>query len=392
MFGNFGRSPRQILLCCCLSLFILSGCTNLSPEPSSDNPRVFLNNLMVEFLDEYHILEESFEGNRVGGLSAINYDPKRGIFYALSDDRSEFNPARFYELAIDLDESGVIPQISSVDLQKVTTLRDVDGNTFSAGTIDPEGLNISPRNTLFISSEGVSKEQINPFVKEFTLEGQEISDVRIPTRFLPIDAAQGVQNNLGFEALALGISSLAPEDPFRLFVAPESALSQDIAPEQPSEPIRFLHYVINPIGNPVLIGEHLYPLEPAPEGTLANGLVELIALEKEGYLLSLERTFGIAGSGAKLFQVTIGNATDTSRIESLPAMSETIIPMQKNLLFDLTTIGIGLDNLEGMTIGPQFSDGSQSLILISDNNFSDDQVNQVLLFRLSKSAASSTSK
>jgi len=35
-----------------------------------------------------------------------------------------------------------------------------------------------------------------------------------------------------------------------------------------------------------------------------------------------------------------------------------------------------------MTLGPQLPDGSQSLILLSDDNFSDNQETQILLFRL----------
>ncbi|MEB3174760.1 MAG: esterase-like activity of phytase family protein, partial [Cyanobacteriota bacterium] len=41
-----------------------------------------------------------------------------------------------------------------------------------------------------------------------------------------------------------------------------------------------------------------------------------------------------------------------------------------------------LDNLEGMTLGPRFPDGAESLWLISDNNFRQDQVIQILVFRL----------
>ncbi len=43
-----------------------------------------------------------FDGTRVGGLSGIDYNPRRGLYYTISDDRSSINPARFYELTIDL--------------------------------------------------------------------------------------------------------------------------------------------------------------------------------------------------------------------------------------------------------------------------------------------------
>ena len=44
---------------------------------------------------------------------------------------------------------------------------------------------------------------------------------------------------------------------------------------------------------------------------------------------------------------------------------------------------IDLDNLEGMTFGPRFADGSQTLFLVSDDNFNAEQTTQLLLFRLS---------
>ena len=41
--------------------------------------------------------------------------------------------------------------------------------------------------------------------------------------------------------------------------------------------------------------------------------------------------------------------------------------MRKPLLHDLRSLGIPLDNVEGMTIGPQLPDGRSSLVLVSDN-------------------------
>jgi hypothetical protein len=55
-------------------------------------------------------------------------------------------------------------------------------------------------------------------------------------------------------------------------------------------------------------------------------------------------------------------------------------PVSKRLLLDLNDLGITLDNVEGLTFGPQLSDGRQSLILVSDNNFSTTQFTQFLAF------------
>jgi len=46
----------------------------------------------------------------------------------------------------------------------------------------------------------------------------------------------------------------------------------------------------------------------------------------------------------------------------------TIKPVQKKLL--LETLNLPLDNIEGLTFGPQqLADGRRSLIVVSDNNF-----------------------
>ena len=73
---------------------------------------------------------------------------------------------------------------------------------------------------------------------------------------------------------------------------------------------------------------------------------------------------------------------DTSTIVSLQGDISSITPVKKKLLLDLSTLGIYLDNLEGITLGPRLPDGTQSLLLVSDDNFSDAQVTQFLLFRI----------
>ncbi len=272
---------KFLLVCFVFVLTTLIGCTSVqSPPAPQPNPRTFLK-LSLEFLDEYRIPKDEFQGTPVGGLSAIDYDPVGDRYYVLSDDRSQLAPARFYTMKLSLDERGAKPQIRDIQLETMTSLINAERENFLQGSIDPEGLALSPRNSLFIASEGDTQKNILPFVKEFTFDGEEIENLRMPKRFLPISPEQGIQNNLGFEALALSAPSIAPEDPFRIFFAPESSLRQDKSDISEPAPIRLLHYVVNPIGDPVLIAEHLYPLEPTPDGVISNGLVELIALPRK---------------------------------------------------------------------------------------------------------------
>jgi hypothetical protein len=366
-----------------LVIFNLTAC-NL-PRPVKAEDRMFLK-LSIDFLGEYQLPKQNFQDTVVGGLSGITYDRNTRQFYVISDDRSERGDARFYTMNLSLNPEQT--KLEQVTIKEVTFLKDLQEKNYAKGTIDPEGIGFSPRNTLFISSEGNIAQGIAPSLGEYDLKtGKLIQSLQIPKRFLPNpsqDAPQGIRNNLGFESLTLGISSTLKDDPFRLFTATENALIQDNPTEIPDDAIknRLLHYVVNPFGSPVLVAEHLYLLEPLPENARYHGLCELLAFEKEGYLLSLERTLGLTGFDAKIFQVVTADATDTSRVESLRGNLGKIRPMRKQLLLDLSVLGIELDNLEGMTFGPRLKDGSLSLFVVSDDNFRDDQITQFLLFRI----------
>ncbi len=369
--------------------FVLSGC-NL-PQVSAED-RLFLP-LQVELLDVATLPAQTFEATPVGGLSAIAYDAQREVFYAVSDDRGGLAPPRFYTLAIQTDFSEpTTPTIAAVTVKAVTTLKDRDGNEYARDRLDPEALVLSPRQTVLIASEGVAASQAPPALNEYDLAtGVLKTEFRLPQRFIPAEATEepgtaiGVRDNQGFEAMALGPTSSAGEfEPFRIFPATESALAQDYDPD-PANPLvsRFLHYLIGP-DQASFIAEYAYPLSLEPLGAVANGLTALVAIDQGGHFLALERVYGIRGFEIKLFQLATGGATDISTSVSLPPL-EGIRPIQKQLVVDFANLELpveALDNLEGMTLGPPLPDGSASLWLISDNNFSDEQTTQVWLFRL----------
>ncbi|MGQ9872696.1 esterase-like activity of phytase family protein [Leptodesmis sp.] len=359
------------------------------PQVSAEE-RLFLN-LSLDFLSEYQLPKLSFQDTPVGGLSGITYDRQRGLFYAISDDRSELAPARFYTLKMDLDAADPkTPTIKQVTVEGVTFITDETGQPFAKGTVDPEGIALSPLGTLFISSEGVARDQIPPFVREFDLKtGRWKRSLPIPERYKPgtkDGQPQGVGDNLGFEALTLNMSggSTVAIEPFRLFTATESALMQDSSPEHPQQGEsrnRMLHYSVDPTYS-LLVSEHLYPLDSPPSGAMFHGLTDLLAIDQAGHFLSLERSLGPAGFTVKVFQLTLGGASDTSMIDSFKGSIPAVKPIQKKLLLDLNQLDISLDNLEGMTLGPRLPDGNPSLVLISDDNFSQKQTSQMLLFRL----------
>jgi hypothetical protein len=354
----------------------------VSPASANDaTSRVFVP-LSLEFINAYELPKQEFDQTVVGGLSGITYDRDRNLYYAISDDRSDKAAARFYTLKLDFSRDRTAPKLEKVEVQAVTTLKDWQGKTYPKGGVDPEGIALTAQQSVFVSSEGVTQAGIPPFIDEFDLKtGDWRQSLPIPAKY-KLDPKgkieQGVQDNLGFEALAIIPS--APGDPYRLFTATESALTQDKQPSTQGARSRFLHYLLGS-GSPQPIAEHLYPVEVAPiPGGI--GLTDLLPIDQGGHFLSLERSYGVSGFGAKIWQFATGSASEISRVPSLQGNLGSLRPIRKKLMLDLDRLGIRLDNLEGMVLGGRMADGTQSLILISDDNFSDRQINQFLLFRI----------
>ena len=323
----------------------------------------------------------TFEGTVVGGLSSLTYDAARGVYYALSDDQGAgftptSSPARFYTLSIDVSDGVLDP--GDVQVLAVTTFLGPDGQPFPARSLDPEGLTLTPQDTLVLTSEGISTRGIGPFVREFDLSGRQLADLPVPGYFAPT-ATSGVRQNLGFEAAAV-----AP-DGQQLFVGTENALVQDgpAATTATGSPARILRYHLGHGGSD---REYVYPTDPvaAPSTVFTvNGLVDLLALNNE-FLLAMERSFSVgAGNTIRIYRLALPGATDVSGVADIHDVAG-LRPARKSLLLQLpsTINGEPLDNVEGMTLGPTLPDGRRSVLLVSDNNFTGGQASQVLLLAL----------
>lgn len=323
----------------------------------------------------------TFQKTPIGGLSGITYDPKKDLYYVISDDRGKKAPARLYTLKIDLSKGkltngGVVPV-------GVTTLLNENGQNFPPGETDTEGIALTSKDTVFISSEGDVSQLINPFIKEFSLSsGKEIITLPIPQKFLPDkNGKQGIRNNLAFESL-----TITPNGK-KLFTATENALIQDGSEAKPntSTPCRILQYNLltkQPEKEFLYQTEAVAPLLDISKH-FTSGLPDLLAVDNLGNFLSLERTFTGLGFYIGLFQVSLEQADDIHNIDSMnQADTKNIKPVQKKLLLDLRKLDVLLDNIEGLTFGSKLPDGQSSLILVSDNNFNSLQRTQILAFRL----------
>lgn len=343
------------------------------PQVSAEE-RMFLD-FSVDFLGEYQLSKQT-----LGNLSAITYQlpgygqSSDGIhFYALSDDATENSLARLYTLKWDL-----MATENQITLEKETVLQDKSGQPLSQNTIDPESLVFSPRKSVFVATEMQDNSEPSPFVAEFDLEtGQLRNTVPIPPSYLrqtqEEELPKGIQKNLGFQSITIAPDGFSPggSDPFRLFTATAAPLIQDLDAE--ATKIRVLHYVIADRAS-FLVSEMLYPLEFDP--TAPHQLADLVALNQGGYFLSLERS----PNSAQIYQVFTADATDTSRIASLRGELSKVQPLRKQLLFNLDQLGLSLQNLTAMTLGPRLPDGTQSLILVNDDPQTD--TTQFLLLSL----------
>ena len=332
----------------------------------------------------------------IGGLSGITYDATTNRYFAISDDRSEIAPARFYTLEI--NSAG-----DAASFIAVTALKNAQGKPYEKFAVDPEGIAFTDRNTLFISSEGEVRPDLgritNPSISEYSATtGELIRLLMVPKKFLPViedtnkngkidtteKAIAGIRNNLAFESL-----TLSPNQQF-LYTANEAALFQDgnISSRTEGSRNRIVQYNVA-TGQPEK--EYLYLTEAIPKeastptGFKDNGLVDLVAVDDQGTFIAMERSFAQGvGNTIRLYEISLQGATDISFYDGLNALTPSklaaIEPVQKRLLLDLDDLKLptGLDNIEGIALGPQLPDGRQSIVLTSDNNFSANQFTQII--------------
>lgn len=324
-----------------------------------------------------------FGGTTVGGLSGLDY-LGAGQYVAISDDRSQINPARFYTLDLALTEAA----FTGVSFTGTTTLKTPGGGTYPALSIDPEAIRVRANGNYIYTSEGDVNNNINAFIREANANGDYVRDIAVPAAFQQSGPAgtTGPRNNLAFESITLASGG------GRFVTATENALRQDgpTASLGVASPVRLLslNAATGAAGSQFVYNVEAIttPSNPA-NGFATNGLVELLDLGG-GKLLAVERSFvagrvssfSATGNSIQLYEIDTNGSTDVSGLASLAG--ESFTPVAKTLLFDLDTLGIPLDNVEAITFGEILPNGSRSLILASDNNFSPAQFTQFLAFEV----------
>lgn len=347
----------------------------------------------------------SFRGVPAGGLSSIDFVAATGRYLAICDDRSDKGPARFYELALDLAKfrRSADPGDAGVSWVDMTTIQDSDGKPFARNRVDPESLRLDARRKLiYWANEGQRTSAITepPTLRSMHPDGKPAGEFKLPSAYLPTGSAGGLaagdtgpHNNLAFESVAI------TPDGKTLWTMVENGLAQDSLPTAVGQGsrARLLSFDLD-TGKPG--AEYVYdvdplPFPPAKPGAFAtNGVPDILALSATEFIV-IERAYAVGaatpGNAAltgkptsntiKLFHIDTRGATDVAGWPSIKGRE--VVSVKRRLLLDLSTLKnddgstLALDNVEGITFGPEF-EGKRTLILVSDNNFNPQQFTQFI--------------
>ncbi|RKS53581.1 hypothetical protein BC962_1834 [Gillisia mitskevichiae] len=341
--------------------------------------RLTSTNIELHYLDDYILPSDLMvDGTKVGGLSGIDY--YNDTYYLVCDHPG--NP-RIYKSEIILKQN----LIDTVIISEVIKLNRSSG-FLKANTLDLESVRIdSDPNQIILTSEGSISKNQKPSIFYVNAEGKYIKNFELPDYF----ATTGVQkprNNGVFEGLTTDFKNEG------FWVGMELPLTKDGSKPKlypTKSPIRITHYNKESGKADEQFVISLENISKIPWKYFAvNGLTELIQYAPKKFLV-LERAYsaghGSYGNTVRIFNVNSENATNTLDFQNL--RKERYNKANKELVFDFKSVkkrltdGI-IDNVEGMTFGPDLPNGNKTLILVSDNNFNTlgKQLNQVILMEV----------
>ena len=361
----------------------------LEASPAQERPRK-TGISSLKFLGNYIIpYNQSFDSTAIGGLSGIDYDEKENVFYLLSDDRGLHGKIRFYTAKLDIGATGV----RSVNFLKVNYLSGADKKLFNAAqrshNPDAEAIRINPDDgTIYWASEGERvvndkrKTLIDPFIYQADLTGAFLRALPLPGNLKITDRDQGPRQNGTLEGITFD-----RENKY-LFATLEEPLYED-GPRADTVPngavCRIYKFDLTSGKN---VGQFAYPLEPVafpprPANKFKiNGVSEILSTGIENSLVTVERSFsmGRLPCTVRVFIADLSIADNVIGEKSISGRKSGLIA--KTLLFNMDDLNIYIDNVEGVTFGPDLPNGNRTLIFVSDNNFNWFEESQLLVFEV----------
>ncbi|TDE54269.1 esterase-like activity of phytase family protein [Flavobacterium sp. GT3P67] len=376
---------RKFLFLVVLQAVLLS-CSNL--KQTAENKQIpslkLISSIEIPF-------DETFQNTKVGGLSGIDYDAKNDLYYLISDDRSKTNDSRFYTAKIRLVEN----KLESIHFQSVSTLKNEIGKVYGNWTTtpttsaDPEDIRFNPKtNTLVWSSEGArvitaDKEVLqNPSINFMDLKGDFLGNVTLSENLKMQKLEKGPRNNGTLEGITFDKKYK------KIYTNIEEPLFEDGDKANTSIGglIRLYQFNAKTKKNTAQYGYQPEPIahEPDPKGSFAVNGVSAIQYYGKNQLLVVERSYS-TGTQACTIKVFLCDLKKATNVKNHPSFQIQKLELaSKKLILNMDDLGIFIDNIEGLTFGPNLANGNRSIIFVSDNNFSDKQKTQILVFELVK--------
>jgi len=346
----------------------------------------------IKFLNSYVMpLNSVYQNTLVGGLSGIDYDTKNDQYYLISDDPSQFSPARIYTAKIEIKEN----KIDTIQLTGVKFIMQENGLQYPKyqygknSKADGESVRFDPsRKRLVWANEGerlyrpTDTTIVQPALTFISTEGKFLDTVPLPKGFEITKQAFGVRKNAFFEGLSYA-------DNYKtLYASLEEPLYQDGMQASfgyGKALTRILKFDVSSKKNTAQYAYNLgeLPVNPSVESDWnINGISEILAVNNHT-LLVMERAWAKGHDDhtfIKLYLIDLNGAenviNNTSFIKNPPR------PLTKKLLFDFDSLKMHIDNFEGITFGPKLPNGHDTLIFCVDNNFAKNQIQQFFLFEI----------
>jgi hypothetical protein len=377
---------RQIIFFLCVAL--LAGCSP-SHKTTADTGKTGIKEL--RFIDEYiYPGGTELKNTVIGGLSGIDYDAKRGLYYLISDDPSSKGPTRYYTARISISRKG----IDSVAFIDMTPLLDPKGEPFTDITkdrvhsADVEAMRYDfRRDELIWSSEGQrymrdgKQELEDPAIVIMDRNGRYKDSFALPANMHIQPVEKGPRHNSVFEGIGLD------ENADHVFVSVEEPIYEDGPRAGTGDSTAWVRILKFNRKLRQCVAQYAYQVDavpyPAnPPGAFKiNGVSDILYLRDDKFLV-IERAWstGRVPSDVRVYLADARYAEDISSINLDITPSKK--PMSKKLLLDMSSLGRFIDNIEGVTFGPPTPDGHVTLLFVTDDNFAKTQKTQFLLFEL----------
>lgn len=392
--NNFGQQKNdsfmkinKLLPLLLLMTLGLSACQSVRQWTSFRNKKISEVS-SLELITSIEIpYQMEFQETQIGGITGITFNTKNKNFYTLVSNQEDNSTSRFYQVQIkDWDK------VPTLEFKKVFFLSERNNKNFQ--TFDefidrmatgkrtkftvpqPEDMAYSPKDNQLVWANNQHFYTLDTlsFYNQSFIAKMELTGRMTYTYALPKTFKFSSYSNLQPEKMLKAIS-IAPTGE-KLFLAPEKSLMEDRASELSydtgyvrifqfrNDSRSFEIYYAYPIDIPNDLN-----IDPVNE---KRNIAALTALN-DSLLLVLERVENLDGSNRfLLFAVDLNKDNQIKSRKNLIEFKK-FLPLNKRLIADFNEIEPLQNHLwDGMCLGPVVN-GRQSLVLVSNNEFSEEK-------------------